>query len=152
GQIRCAPAFDFTRRYAAQYAGVANILGNAQIGVESKALGEIAALCTHFARRHSEDVRDSGTRFHHAGQNLESRRFSCSVWSDQSKDFALANLKCDSADCFHEPILFVKILDMDGRARAFEVPHIESGAGHFFEPVAGQMSPDVRISASDGIP
>ena len=120
-------------------------------------------MCTHFARRHSEDVRDSGTGFHHAGQNLESRRFSCPVWSDQSKDLALANLKCDSPDCFHGPIFFVKLFDVDRRVvraerdpapyvHAFEVPDVETGAGHFFQPVAGHMSPAVRISASDGIP
>src|SRR5258708_35739204 len=97
------------------YSGVADILGNGEIGVESKALSEIAALCTHFARRHSEDVCDSGTGFHHAGKNLESRRFSCPVWSDQSKDLALANLKRDSPDCFDDPIFFVKLFDVDRR-------------------------------------
>ena len=61
------------------------------------------------------DRRAARSRRHEAGENPHGRRFACSVWSEESHDFPLADLEIKIADRGLPGVLFCQVFDFDHR-------------------------------------
>src|SRR5262249_61406556 len=88
---------DVPRRHAAQIADVTNVFLVSQFRVETECLREITGLRPHQPRRTIKDLCDTRRGLHHPGEDLERRRFSGTVRSDEAEDLTMPNVEIDAA-------------------------------------------------------
>src|SRR5258708_35377513 len=98
-EIAGRAARDVARRHAAQIADVSNVFLDRQFRVEAEGLREVAGLRPHLSRGTTKDLCDTGGRLHDPGEDLERRRFSGTVRSDQAKDLTTPDVEIDAAHC-----------------------------------------------------
>ena len=96
---------DVARRHAAQIADVPDVFLDGQFRVETEGLREITGLRPHQPRGTTKDLCDTRRGLHHPGEDLERRRFSGTVRSDEAKDLTIANVEINAAHCLDVAVL-----------------------------------------------
>ncbi len=117
-QIAAAALQNLGGRHEAQIADVADVLHDAEIGIQTEGLREISGVRSRVTRRHAEHFGGTRGRFHDAREDLESGSFAGAVGTDQPEDFAIANFEIDAAHGFEIAIAFPEIADADRRLAA----------------------------------
>src|SRR5262249_29518864 len=98
----------------AKLAHVFQILGYAEVVIETENLRQVSDLGTSFARGMPQH--DDLTRCcrHHTAENLKRGRLSRSIRSNQAKDLAMFDREVDAANGFYRAVTFMEAGDRNG--------------------------------------
>src|SRR4029434_7613570 len=100
--------FDLLQGQAPQFSHVTQILGNAEVVIETEYLSQVAYIGACCARRTTENDRVTARRRHHAAENLEDRTLTCTVRADETKDFARCDREVDAHDSFYWTVVLLE--------------------------------------------